>query len=184
VPYGLQIGVGVDRSFAVYIGEPAGGAGYDPDLPQPRRDRPPEPGVRVHWPTTHQHQLGHTAALLDAVDESRGDEPVSSDRHLRNSPSKLPSRTCTSCSAATSPISTAYTNSAAGAWTPTVTCRIFATGIAVVGGEVRAEAGQDKSGEGEAARAFLARAHGGRLGWLHTEHPIGFVDNDWGVGHV
>jgi hypothetical protein len=34
VPYGLQIGVGtVDRSFAVYIGEPAGGAGYDPYLP-------------------------------------------------------------------------------------------------------------------------------------------------------
>jgi hypothetical protein len=34
VPYGLQIGIGpVERSFAVYIGDPAGGAGYDPQLP-------------------------------------------------------------------------------------------------------------------------------------------------------
>jgi Immunity protein Imm1 len=34
IPYGLQIGVGTtDRSFAIYIGQPAGGVGYDPDLP-------------------------------------------------------------------------------------------------------------------------------------------------------
>jgi Immunity protein Imm1 len=34
IPYGLQIGLGTnDRSFAVYFGEPAGGVGYDPDLP-------------------------------------------------------------------------------------------------------------------------------------------------------
>jgi hypothetical protein len=36
VPYGLQIGVGTaDRSFAIYIGQPAGGVGYDPDLSPP-----------------------------------------------------------------------------------------------------------------------------------------------------
>ncbi len=34
VPYGLQIGVGpIPRSFAVYIGHPAGALGYDPHLP-------------------------------------------------------------------------------------------------------------------------------------------------------
>jgi Immunity protein Imm1 len=34
-PYGLQIGVGpIERSFAVYIGEPAGGLGCNPDLPE------------------------------------------------------------------------------------------------------------------------------------------------------
>lgn len=34
VPYGLQIGVGpTPRSFAIYIGEPAGGIGYDLHLP-------------------------------------------------------------------------------------------------------------------------------------------------------
>jgi hypothetical protein len=35
VPYGLQIGIGpIERSFAVYIGEPAGGLGDDPELPE------------------------------------------------------------------------------------------------------------------------------------------------------
>jgi hypothetical protein len=35
VPYGLQIGIGpAERSFAVYVGEPAGGLGYDRDLPE------------------------------------------------------------------------------------------------------------------------------------------------------
>jgi len=34
VPYGLQIGIGpITRSFAVYIGHPAGALGYDPHLP-------------------------------------------------------------------------------------------------------------------------------------------------------
>jgi hypothetical protein len=36
ISYGLQIGLGADRSFALYNGLPGSGIGFDPQLPPPQ----------------------------------------------------------------------------------------------------------------------------------------------------
>lgn len=84
VPYGLQIGVGTtDHSFALYIGQPTGGVGYDPSLPPAPRQHP----LRLRW-RAHRLPTGPPAA-----DPRRGAASGPGVRHHRQRPTNI-SWTC------------------------------------------------------------------------------------------